>query len=409
MFRVLDFPLYAFIASIPFETIGSRNGGAVDATISWALGILWAITSVLDTRVKLKRFPPVLIAMTLLAIVYFGFSLPINPFLRDMSNHFSLLLLQMTIMIWLIIGVVSERPYMYQRIAWIFAVSCAVTSFLQLLGLGFAVNVVDKVRVAAIGEDPNTWCGKLAVGFVLAAGLALRWKHLSFLPIVTFSFVCLMIVPAALQSGSRTGLASIVVGISVLGISSIMPSKGLSRFRRAALVIAASGTLIWGIGGSTLTATRWTSALTTGDMASRQFVYPEELRMIMAKPLLGWGPVQNGVELCSKVGACKGTRSTENTFGWALTSLGILGSAPFFYVLGTAWKCALRLRRTVLGWTPLAALSTTLAISCGIEWYHVKVYWLIIGLTIAAAEMPISRGRAWIGSPVHFGLRPEPK
>lgn len=397
--RLLDLPLYAFVASIPFETFGSQNGQALNATITWALGIVWTFCCILDPRVKLRRFPSVLIAMTLLAVVYYGLSLPIDPSLRNLANHFSLLLLQMTIMIWLLIGDVAERPYLYRNITWVYAASCGVVSFLQLLGL--ANHVVDAGRIAAIGEDPNTWCGKLAVGLVMAMGAVWGRHRLSFPVVLLLGFLCATIIPSAMLSGSRTGLAALIVGIAVLTASSILSSRGASRLRRVLLVTLLIGLLVSAFRTSVIMEARWWQTLSTGDLAYRQFLYPEELRMIIAKPLFGWGPIENNAELCEATGSCAGIRSTENTFGWALTSLGFLGAAPFLYVIGLAIRSAWRMRRSSLGWGPLATLCTALTVSCGVEWYHVKVYWLILGLTIAVTEKPKTRRRVWVLGPVH--------
>jgi O-antigen ligase len=390
--RLLDLPLYAFVASIPFETIGSNNGEGVSTTISWGLGILWAGVSMVDPRVKLRRCPPVLISLVVLTLIYYALSLMGDPTYRQLSNHFTILLLEMTLMTWLIIGNVSERPYLYGNIAWVFATSCALVSLLQLIGLEFATHVIDNVRTAAIGEDPNTWCGKLAVGFVLAVGSASARKRLTIRLATMLAFICFTIILAVARSGSRTGSAALLAGFAVLVITSVRSQRG-SLFSRILLGSLIVGVLVYSVQMSDLTVGRWQKTLNAGEMANREYLYPTVIGMIAAKPFFGWGPVASNAELCRETGACVGIRSTENTFGWALTSLGLVGAAPFLYVIGLALRSAWRLRVTPLGWTPLGALTVVLVVSCGIEWYHVKVYWLIIALTVAAGEKVNSRRR----------------
>jgi hypothetical protein len=381
--HLLDLPLYAFIASIPFETVGATGQGVepMSLTISRVLGLVWAASCAINPSISLRRMHRSVAAMLLFIGIFSTRSLPVDSELLPTVANSILMLVQMVGMAWLIINTVSSRPKMYERIAWTFAISCAVLAVLQIVGL--TTTEIMEGRVTALGEDPNIICGKLSVGVVLMTGLAWSRARSSGLPMLVAAVGCPLIIVAILRTGSRGGMLAMAVGLVVLVWPSIMLSGGVLRIIRALTLAAAASALIYAITTTSVLTNRWDRTLESGDMAERELLYPQTLEMVATNPVLGWGPAQNSQELAGRMHDNSAARSTENTFIWAFTAVGLLGSLPFLYFVYCAVRSVWRVRRTSLGWTPFAALITMLLAACTVECQHNKVFWLMLGMSVA--------------------------
>jgi O-antigen ligase len=384
--RLMDLPLYAFVASIPFESIGASGQGveAVPSTISKVLGIIWAISCLVNPNVPLRWVHRTIIAVALFLGVLSTRSLLIDPVLLSEAAEYLLMLTQLIAMAWLVINVVSNRPRLYQTIAWVYALSCALLSLFQVLGL--TTTELEGGRVTAFGEDPNIMCGKLAMGLVLMIGLTFGCARPGVWRVFIGLLTCPVMVMSILGSGSRGGVVAMLAGLSVLLWPVFMARGGVARIARAALLIAAASGLAYGISTASVLTDRWNRVLDNGDFAKRQLLYPEAVDMLVRKPLTGWGPMQNYQELAERMHDNEGVQSTENTFLWALTSVGLIGSLPFLYFVYYAVRSAWRARKTFLGWTPIAALVTILVSGCTVEWQHNKVFWLALSMSIAVGS-----------------------
>jgi len=379
----LDLPLYAFVASIPFETVGSSGQGVepMSLTISRVLGLVWAASCAINSYIPLRYVHRTVAAMLLFIGIFSTRSLLLDPQLLPVAANSMLMLVQMVGMAWLVINTISSRPKMYERIAWTFAISCAVLAVLQLLGL--TTTEIMEGRVTALGEDPNIICGKLSVGVVLMTGLAWSRTRSSRVRMMIAAVGCPLIIVAILRTGSRGGMLAMAAGLAVLIWPSVMAAGGVLRVIRTLTLAAAASTLIYAITTTSVLTDRWDRTLDSGDMAERELLYPQTLEMVGTKPLLGWGPVQNSQELAERMHDNSAARSTENTFMWAFTSVGLLGSFPLLYFVYYAVRSVWRVRRTSMGWTPFAALITILLAACSVEWQHNKVFWLMLSMSVA--------------------------
>jgi hypothetical protein len=380
---LMDLPLYAFIASIPFESIGGSGQGveAVSSTISKVLGIIWATSCLVNPNVPLRRVHRAIVALALFLGILCTRSWLIDPKLLPNAAEYLLTLAQLITMAWLVINIVSNRPKLYERIAWVFALSCAVLGLLQILGL--TTTELGGGRVTAFGEDPNIMCGKMAVGLVLMIGLTWGGTRSRSWRMFIAMLTCPVMVMSILASGSRGGMVAMLAGLCVLSGPVFMARGGVARILRAAFLLTGMCGLVYGISTASVLTDRWDRVLDRGDLADRQSLYPEAMDMVVTKPLTGWGPMQNYQELAERMHDNEAVRSTENTFLWALTSVGLLGSIPFLYFVYYAIRSAWLARETFLGWTPVAALITILVSSCTVEWQHNKVFWLALSMSIA--------------------------
>ena len=305
-------------------------------------------------------------------------------------------LIQMVVMLWLITSAVRSRPRLYESIAWVYGVSCFAFSILIASGVAASAFGQDK-RITGLAEDPNQLAGKLSIGLVLVLGLLWNRKRTPLGVVLLLISTCPVIVFAILQTGSRGGLISLCIGLSVLAFSKLaIHGSPLSRIAAFALTIGLFGLMVYSIASSETVIARWTRTLNTGDLATREVLYPSVLALIAERPIFGWGPVANYREIGETMGV-SGTQSTENSFFWMLTAVGILGAMPMLYVVRLGFISAWRLRRTALAWTPVACFITTMTFASTIEWYLNKVFWLVLAMGIGAAWNATfipSRGRA---------------
>jgi len=388
LFAFADWPLYLFVASIPFETLGSvyGNGNGLNTTVSWVLSAVWAVSCLLRGRMMLvPRGDRSIVPTALFIVCIAARGLFVDSSLWPEVTQLVLTLAEMTIMLWLLIISARVRPRLYESVAWVYGLSCAVLAILEIVGVTSSGFGQDN-RLSGLGENPNTLGGKLAIGLVLLVGLAWNRKRKSFWITLLVGATWPFSIFTIMQTGSRGALASLCVGLLVLTYSrTLVYGKPLSRITSSILATALAGLVIYSISESDIVVSRWRRVVEVGDMATREIVYPRVAELIYDNPFVGVGPSQN----YRAVGAVCGSlspRSTENTLLWSLTSVGLLGSLPFFYVLYLALRSAWRLRYTSLRWTPIAALMTTLSVASAIEWYHVKVFWLLLAISIGGAQ-----------------------
>jgi O-antigen ligase len=128
---------------------------------------------------------------------------------------------------------------------------------------------------------------------------------------------------------------------------------------------------------------RWEHTLFKGDLAKRDKIMPRAWDMFLEKPLLGWGPVSNLVELGSREGMP--SRDTHNVYLWVLTETGLLGAIPFFAGLWLSLRAAWRARFGSEGTLPMAMLVCLLIINMGITWHNRKIFWLTMAYVLASA------------------------
>src|SRR2546429_3600125 len=87
------------------------------------------------------------------------------------------------------------------------------------------------------------------------------------------------------------------------------------------------------------------AAAESGQLAGRERIYPALLVMIRERPVLGWGPVENQVELERRLqdpGYVK--RDAHNLLLELLTSTGVAGPIPFLLAPLACVRSASRVR-----------------------------------------------------------------
>jgi O-antigen ligase len=162
-------------------------------------------------------------------------------------------------------------------------------------------------------------------------------------------------------------------------------------FRNGVIVVLAVGLLAALSYCSEASRHRWEAALSNGDLAHREELYPNAWAMFLERPLIGWGPGTHLYELGSRSQylAHWGDRrtlamDTHNIYLYVLTATGLLGSLPF--LVGT-WLCvreAWRARRGPEGILPLALALTILTANLSSTFLYDKLHWFILAYASAS-------------------------
>ena len=174
------------------------------------------------------------------------------------------------------------------------------------------------------------------------------------------------------------GLLTLVMG----GSSIATRVKGIFSVSIAVLAFA------WAVSQSEVTQHRFGRFFESGgSMTHREIIYPTAWQMFLEKPLAGWGPYTNTIELGSRIMVVGHMRmDTHNMFLYVLTAGGILATVPFLIGIGLCVRQAWKSRSSVHGIVPLALALTVLAADMSVSGIHWKQHWLILAYALASGS-----------------------
>jgi O-antigen ligase len=125
-----------------------------------------------------------------------------------------------------------------------------------------------------------------------------------------------------------------------------------------------------------------------GGLAGRERIYPALLAMISERPVIGWGPIENQVEIAVRIGELEQERrDAHNLVLELLSTTGIAGALPFLIGLLLVFRSAWRARRGGLGLLPLAFLLAAFTGTISGTWIAAKILWLAFALALAAEAL----------------------
>jgi O-antigen ligase len=225
----------------------------------------------------------------------------------------------------------------------------------------------------------------LAVHIIVGLCITNVFKH--FLSRILLSALILPLLLAIVKTGSRGGTLVVFSGALVY----LLPYW---RSKRAVtvmiLTICGIGVLLYLIATEPVMMKRWQYAQ-SGDLSTRQSRIPAALRMGLERPLFGWHPVEYTYELAGRVGQEGGPADPHNLLASMLAEVGIAGTIPFFIGLWLCFRAAWTARRGHLGLMPLSLMISVLAMHMSgpnVVW---KPFWLVMGLTLAAASTTVMK------------------
>jgi O-antigen ligase len=381
---IIRYGFYLFIFTIPIETvdIGIEQGLF---SLSHIMGYLFLGTALLQPEICFRKLAPALWCFVAYLFVVACFAIVDHS---DFNTSISIRRLatycQMLVLYWVAFNLFQDQRLIKGALLTL-GISCVLLSIIQISG--GAANAIGQGRLTALSQDANTLGSVLSLGFLALLGLSygrnLGDGGIGLLAWIAFGSIAAGII----LTGSRGALLSLIAGILVL-----MTRRGQSsgRIKAGFVAVFAIACLAWASYESGAVRDRWERALTKGNLAGREKILPEAWKMFTEKPLMGWGPVSNLVELGRRFDG--ELLDTHNSYLWVLTEAGLLGGAPFFVGLWFCWRAAWRARHGAEGSLPLVLVTCVFMVNMSITWLNRKQFWLVLAYAVAS-EQALERHR----------------
>ncbi len=368
--------LCLFLFSLLFE--GVELPIPVEST-TLTLGLL-LLTAGLQPRLFLRR-PP---AAFWLFFAYLYASAVSAALLGIVGEAMSRLVLQAQLLAlcWVVYCLMSEEQPAREGFAALIA-GCAVLAVIYLTGIELptAKSHAGPERLT-MGLDPNQMAGCLGLGALALLGLAYEFRKPFFRPPLLAWPVMALVAAPILGTGSRGGL--LALGAGLFGF---VFTAGSVRARARAVGIVLCGVLLFA--GAVLQSekvrARFAQTVEGGDLTLRELSYPLAVRMIVERPVLGWGPAGNAMELGRRLGHPAYPRmDTHNLLLYILTASGLVGALPFLAATWLCFRSAWKGRAGPYGVLPLAMVLATLAADMSVTGLDWKQHWIVMGFALAA-------------------------
>jgi len=374
---------YLFVLSLPFEYPRRTIPWEV-TTISCALFLL---TALFQPRITFARIPWAVRWFALYLYVLLGAFVVDGGHYGDQVQKLFVLLLEAVLLLWAASNVLRYEDVTRGALLAL-GVACVVRAGIQLAGISTerVTEWTGGVRVLAMGQNENHSSMIMSAGLVALLGLAYgqsrtpAWARLLTWPAVG------AIAIAVVQNGSRGGFLALAAGIAALTLGG--RSLGV-RIRNGVVLLVAFGFLGWTTFQSEGMRNRLLQSAETGFMAGRERIYPTAVRMILERPLTGWGPVNNMYQLGNRLPEQHvPRRDTHNLVLEVGTSTGFLGLLPFFVGTCLCLLDAWRARRTIEGTLPFAILMVMLVSNMSGNWIATPLLWLAFAYALAGGRRP---------------------
>jgi O-antigen ligase len=381
--------LYVYLLSIPFEI---SQGRTIPVDVPTLTGSLFLLTTLLDLRACYRRIPAA--AIWFLTSLWILAVLAVRAAVIDeyLVTQELVLLLEVILLLVTVYNLLAD-PRIVRGVLIAVVVSTAARAAVQVLGI--ATTRYEEwgggERVTAFGQNANLSAAVLSVGLVILVGF--RGRRAPWLPrfaplLVPFGLV---LAWAIIQGGSRGGLLCALLGLATFALA---PGQSVRRrLRNLTLCLLVGG----GVVGAALQTTIWKNRIKyaeQGNLAGREYIYPGAIEMITERPVLGWGPEANHIELARRLMLDKrkwSDRDPHNLYLELLTSSGVIGTIPFLIGIGLCLRGAWRARRGPLHLVPLALLATVLTLTMSGTWALARILWLAFSVALAG-------GTHWAGA-----------
>jgi O-antigen ligase len=379
---------YAFIFSLPIEMVSI----GIPVSVTRLIGYFFFLMALLNPGVSFRRIPTALWWFGAYVCTYaiLGLFQPMEYTEDIYLRVFTLI--QLLALFWISFNLL-RFPGVARGALLTLSISCAFCAAMQVSGIGGPAVAMDEGRTAAFGQNPNEVANYFAVGLVALVCLVYgrNARRSGFRPLAWLLLAVLGL--AIVQTGSRGGLVAVTVGL----VTFMLGGEGARpRLRNVLIVAVAIGLFLILSVYSETSRRRWEAALTAGNLAHREQLYPEAVEMFLEQPLLGWGPVSHDYELGWRTSHVKWAnpdqtwRSTHNVLLHVATATGLLGLIPFLIGAWLCFRAAWGGRRGLEGILPFALVMTVLVANMSGNWIHFKILWFIMAYALASGSVLIA-------------------
>ena len=368
-----------FVFSIPFETLFKQEQSFF--SLSKMTGVVMMVMCLSQARECFRRFPAALwmFVLYLWAYVIVGIFQRAD-FQGEMFGRI-ITLSQMFVLFWIAYNIFAdERGALFFLHA--LALSCMFVAVLQLTGLTATTTQLGEAqRVSVLNEDPNTVGSVLALGILCLIGMYYSPPKTGLVGgLLLLMPVCLTVLTLA-NTGSRGGMLALAVGLIILGLGQ---GAAWIRLRNIGVLTLVGAVMIMVVLSSPAASQRWQMTLHEGSTAGRTEIYAEAIKMVIERPIFGWGPVHHYYELGTRMHVWP-VRDTHNLFLWLLTEVGVFGALPYFIGLGMCAFAALRGRNSFHSILPITLFVTIIIINMSLSWQNRKLHWLVLAYAFASS------------------------
>lgn len=369
---------WTMIFSIPFEGFWGVVSSGFPITMTKAIGYIFFLACLLDVRRCFKPPPKVLFlfAWYVLVLALLASIQGISQAVFKVTSA-----AQLWVFLWVSYNLLQSRPVALGAL-----IACAGSGLLlgALVLFGYAEPVWGAApdRAASFGSDPNTTCAYLGVGLLSMLGIfdVRMLKPRYSVPLIV---MCLFtIIPAVVKTGSRGGALALVAGTLCLALAKMRLSRVLIGATVSLIVLAL---YIHYTKHSDSTMLRWQVFLHERDTSGRDRILAEAWKLVMEKPLTGWGPVTLYHELGRRCGA--DTKDTHNVLLLVLGETGIVGGGPYIVGLILCGMAAWRARKDAFEAIPMSLLTGIMVFAMTVSWHNRKTYWLVLAFVLARATV----------------------
>ena len=376
---------YVFVFLLPFEVLvptwlpEALKGNLTVLRVSGGL-LLAAI--LLDGKIRPLRLPAALLAF------FIFFLVNVLSQLRGDVADFKIILMYFQS---LIVFILAYNAFLASSVvtgallSYVFASALSAVLTLNGVFVDAVRNEDSGGRLSGLGADPNGYAIGLMVGVLLAAGLAhfRKGKRKGIAQLAFLWGAALVMLLVIIRTLSRGVTLALVAGALVLVVG-----KGTfgARSRRLVLVAVVGGVVFWFSPGSEDILERWRFTIETGDTSGREEILGATVKLLMAKPLLGWGAdgprelmrLQGLIEM-GAIGA------THNNFLGMLIQHGLLGTLPAICAYVIVFRAAWRARTGVEDVLPLAIFTAFFVTNLSLGGGQIpKLEWTFFAYTLAA-------------------------
>lgn len=371
--------VYAFLLPLEIIELGPATRGSLSLPKIEAVVLL--ALAVLCRKLAFRTFewPHRLFACYLMA---FFFSLAnVSPGREGQVISLLITLVQLFVVFWLTSNLLRDGA-LARRVILAFSIGCSVVGICGVFNIGGMATMSEAKGVTRLSfgdYDPNEVAFFMATGTVILIGMFLeKSQHSSLGRVVLIGLACPQVFMLIL-SGSRTGLAAVVVGIGLFVIF-------LNKRQNKALAVTGGIVILCGVVYLALTnpaiATRLQDTVDEGHTSGRGLIFAKAVEMFLEKPLWGWGPVESQFELGRRTG--RGICSPHNLYLRVLLQVGFLGGGIFLVGLALCVWCAWHGRGSPLGNIPFVLMSVILISNLSLDYLTRKLTWFVLAIAVAA-------------------------
>lgn len=377
--RAIRWLFYAFLLSLPFETVGE---GLVEPTT--ILGALLLLSTLLQPGLFL-RWPPKGFWCFLVYIYVFAALSALEPQRYRSQTLLNLLLLvQLSVLCWIALNLMRDRETAAKALL-TFGMGCVLLAILQISGVAsraVEADTAEIIRVTAFGFHPNNLARILLLGLLAVVGFSFARGKGLIRPILVSLPVTVLLGAALIQTGSRGGLLALAAGLMTLVLRR---GTMMMKVLNAAGLLVLLGIFFLAALQSQVMHARFEETIEEGDVARRDLIYPTAWQMFQEKPLLGWGPISSTYELGMRLGHPEEeTKNPHNIILFGFVSTGLIGSLPLFVGIAFAVLSAWKTRDGPHGILPLAMIVAVLVANMSGLWLFNKLHWVVMAYAMAS-------------------------